>query len=200
MMTRTDIVLATHNQGKVREVKKFFANSSYNILSLADISVDIDVVEDGDTFAANAAKKARQICDATGKMVLADDSGLVIDALDGAPGVDSANYMGRETPYPVRNAKILEMMASMSEEARGARFVCVIAIARPGHGDIMLADGTIEGRIAHEIAGADGFGYDPIFFVPEFGKTMAQMSIDDKNQISHRGMALQNVLEMLEKL
>jgi len=200
MMTRTDIVLATHNQGKVREVKKFFANSSYNILSLADIDVDVDVVEDGDTFAANAAKKARQICDATGKMVLADDSGLVIDALDGAPGVDSANYMGRETPYPVRNAKILEMMASMPEEARGARFVCVIAIARPGHEDIMLADGTIEGRIAYEIAGADGFGYDPIFFVPKFGKTMAQMSIDDKNQISHRGMALQNALEMLGKL
>lgn len=203
MMTKNpsvDIVFATRNAGKIREVREFFANSSFNILSLDDVGVDIHVIEDGDTFEANAQKKAREICNACGMMVLADDSGLVINALDGELGVDSANFMGTNTPYPVRNAKILEMLAGTPEAERTASFVCVIAIARPGIDKVLLERAELHGQIAHAITGEDGFGYDPIFFLPEYGITMAQMDITQKNKISHRGQALRLVLNRLEQL
>ena len=195
-----NIVFATRNAGKIREVRKFFANSFYNILSLDDVGIDINVIEDGATFEENAAKKAREICDACGAaMVLADDSGLMIDALGGAPGVDSANFLGTDTPYSVRNGKILEMLADVAGEARAARFVCVIAIARPGC-DVILERAELHGQIAQEIAGDGGFGYDPIFFLPQYGVTMAQMVLEQKNEVSHRGQALRLVRDRLEKL
>jgi len=156
-------------------------------------------VEDGAAFEENAAKKAREICEACGKLVLADDSGLEIDALNGLPGVDSAYFLGADTPYDIRNAKILKMLEATPPENRGARFVCVIAIARPGH-EIVTVRGEIEGQIALKPAGVAGFGYDPIFYVPKFGKTTAEMDVADKNKISHRGRALALAVKELEKL
>lgn len=200
MIKKRDIVFATRNQGKIKEVQKFFADSSYNILSLDNVGVDIEVIEDGDTFEANAAKKAREVCDASGKMVLADDSGLVIDALDGELGVDSANFLGTDTPYNIRNTKILEMLAGVSENERIARFVCVMAIALPDMDEIVFERAELLGQIAYEISGEGGFGYDPIFFLPKYGVTMAQMDIARKNEISHRGMALRLVRDRLERL
>jgi len=194
-----DIVFATRNVGKIREIKNFFAGSSYNILSLDDIGVDIHVIEDGTTFEENAAKKAREIYDACGKIVLADDSGLMIDALGGDPGVDSANFLGMDTPYPIRNAKILDMLADVPESGRGARFVCVIAIARPDH-DIILERAEMHGTIAHAAAGGDGFGYDPIFYLPQHGLTLAQMDVTQKNKISHRGQALRLAKNRMDSL
>jgi XTP/dITP diphosphohydrolase len=205
MMTNLDIVFATGNSGKIREALGFFANTSFNILSPADVGACVKIVEDGSTFEENAAKKAREICHACGKIVIADDSGLMIDALDGLPGVDSANFLGADTPYSLRNAKILEMLAHVPKTGRGARFVCVIAIARPawpgrlGH-EVILERAELHGQIAHAIAGENGFGYDPIFFLPEYGKTMAQMDIAQKNEISHRGQALRLVRDRLENL
>ena len=196
---KRDIVFATRNAGKINEVREFFANSSFNILSLDDIGVDIHVVEDGTTFEENAQKKAREVCCACRMMVLADDSGLAIDAFDGAPGVDSANFLGTDTPYPVRNAKILKMLADVPEARRTAHFVCVIAIARPGQ-EIVTERAEIHGKIAYKIAGEGGFGYDPIFFLTQYGVTMAQMDMAQKNEISHRGQALKLVRNRLEKL
>jgi len=194
-----DIVFATRNAGKIKEIRHFFADSMYNILSLDDIGVDINVIEDGTTFEENAAKKAREICDTCGKIVLADDSGLMIDALGGEPGVDSANFLGADTPYPVRNAKILDMLADVLEDGRTARFVCVIAIARPGY-DIITERAEMHGTIAYVAAGGDGFGYDPIFYIPQYGKTTAQMDLAQKNEISHRGQALRLAKDRLDKL
>ena len=194
-----DVVFATRNAGKMKEAQKFFANTSFKILSLDDIGVDINIVEDGSTFEENATKKAREICHACGKMVIADDSGLMIDALDGLPGVDSANFLGVDTPYLVRNTKILEMLAHVPEEGRGARFVCVIAIARPER-EIILERAELHGQIAYTLAGENGFGYDPIFFLPQYGITTAQMDMVQKNEISHRGQALRLVRNRLEKL
>ncbi|MDR2183131.1 MAG: RdgB/HAM1 family non-canonical purine NTP pyrophosphatase [Clostridiales bacterium] len=200
MMTKIkDIVFATRNAGKIREVKKFFANSIFGILSLDEAGIDIHVIEDGATFEENAAKKAREICRKCEKIVLADDSGLMIDALDGAPGVDSANFLGADTPYAQRNAKILEMLANVPEDARAARFVCVIAIARPGQ-DIILQRTELHGQIAYAVTGQGGFGYDPIFFLPKYGITMAQMDVAQKNEISHRGQALRLVRSKLEEV
>ena len=195
-----DIVFATRNIGKIKEVKKFFENSPFNILSLDDVGVDINVVEDGNTFEENAAKKAREICHACKKIVMADDSGLMIDALGGAPGVDSADFLGADTPYPVRNAKIIEMLADVGENARAARFVCVLAIAKPSCPKVIFERAELHGQIAHAISGEDGFGYDPIFFLPQYGITMAQMDVAQKNEISHRGQALRLIRGGLEEL
>jgi len=196
-MINNSLVFATRNEGKMREIKEYFQGTKYHILSLDDIDVDIEVVEDGTTFEENAAKKAEEISAATSRIVLADDSGLVIDALEGEPGVDSANFLGRSTPYPVRNAMILNMLAGVTR--RTARFVCVIAIAQRGCKTI-LVKAALEGEIAQEISGDAGFGYDPIFFLPKHGKTMAQMSIIEKNAISHRGQALALTVEALKNI
>ena len=198
-MSATDIVFATRNTGKIREVKEYFTNSLFHILSLDDIGFNASIIEDGDTFEDNAAKKAREVCRACGKIVLADDSGLIIDALNGAPGVDSANFLGADTPYATRNAKILEKMADVPENRRTARFVCVIAIAVPGR-DIVFQRAELHGQIARAVAGDNGFGYDPIFFLPQFGITTAQMDVARKNEISHRGQALRLTRAELEKL
>jgi len=192
-----NITFATRNPGKMREIKEYFQGTKYNILSLDDVGVNIEVVEDGAAFEENAAKKAREICAVTGGIVLADDSGLVIDALDGLPGVDSANFLGTQTPYPTRNAEILKMLTDVPPEKRTARFVCVIAIARPGC-NIVHVKAALEGEIAQEICGNAGFGYDPIFYVPHLGKTTAQLSLAEKNAISHRGQALALAVKALD--
>ncbi len=159
------------------------------IVSMKEAGIDVDIDENGTTFEENALIKARTIMKMTGDIVLADDSGLEIDYFDGAPGVYSARFLGENTSYDVKNQYILDKMENVPEEKRTARFVCVMAAVFPD-GTEVTRRGTIEGMIGYEIAGENGFGYDPIFFVPEYGCMSAQLEPDVKNEISHRGKAL----------
>ncbi len=196
-----DVIFATKNKKKLVEIKAVMADTPFNIISMEDAGIDIDVVEDGMTFEENSIKKSIEIAKITGKTVLADDSGLEIDFLDKAPGVYSARYMGEDTPYSVKNAKILELLKDVPVDQRTARFVCVISACIPDQNyKIITERATIEGRIAYEIAGKGGFGYDPIFFVPEFNMTTAQMPMEQKNSISHRGKALNQMKARLTEL
>lgn len=190
-----EIIFATKNKGKIKEIQAILGHN-YIVKSIEDIGIDIDIVEDGKTFEENAIKKAVEIMKITNKIVLADDSGLEIDYLNGEPGVYSARYMGEDTPYEIKNAKILEMLKDVEEEKRGARFVSVIALAIPGKKPITTR-GTIEGIIAYEMKGENGFGYDPIFYIPELKKTAAELSLEEKNKISHRGKALSEMKKIL---
>jgi len=192
-------ILATNNPDKVRELRALFGVINIEVLSLKDIGLDFIPREDGNTFEANARQKAREVGERLDQnfIIMADDSGLCIDVLGGLPGVDSALYMGRDTPYDIRNAHILEQMRGVPEEKRTARFVCVAACVLP-NGEIISATGTMEGRIALESAGDDGFGYDPIFYLPEYGCTNAQLSMEEKNKISHRGKAMRQMIEMIK--
>lgn len=194
----TKIIFATGNQGKMREIEQIMADMNVEVVSMKDAGIDIDIEENGTTFEANALIKARAIANEAKAIVLADDSGLEIDFLDKAPGVLSARYMGEDTPYEVKNAHILELLKDVQGKDRSARFVCSIAAVFPD-GREFTTYATIEGEIAHESAGENGFGYDPIFFVPEFGKTTAQLSAEEKNKISHRGKALTMMKEILQK-
>jgi XTP/dITP diphosphohydrolase len=166
--------------------------ADFRIISMRDAGIDIDVIEDTGTFEGNAVKKATEIAIASGKPTLADDSGLEIDFLGGEPGVESADYMGRDTPYTVRNAHILKLMEGVTDEKRTARYVCVIAAAFP-NGQVLTARRVFEGVIAREPKGGNGFGYDPIFFVPEYNQTAAEMPPELKNAVSHRGQALRQM-------
>lgn len=166
---------------------------------MEEIGINIDIIEDGKTFEENAIKKAVEIMNITNKIVLADDSGLEIDYLDGEPGVYSARYMGEDTPYEIKNNKILDILKDVEEEKRGARFISVIALAIPQKEPI-TTKGTIEGIIGYEIKGENGFGYDPIFYIPELKMTAAELSIEEKNKISHRGKALKQMKKILEKM
>lgn len=198
------LIMATGNQNKVREIREMLDGSSLTILSLKDAGIEVDIDENGTTFEENAVIKAETIRDLTGQMVLADDSGLMIDAMDGAPGVYSSRFMGEDTSYDIKNAAILKEMEEVPEEERGARFVCAMALAFPEKDGVnketQVFRGVFEGRIAYEIAGENGFGYDPIFFVPEENMTSAEMSPEAKNKVSHRGKALQQVVSALKKL
>lgn len=193
------IIMATGNENKVTEIREMLEGSGLEIVSLkaAEISADID--ENGATFEENAVIKAESIRDLTGRVVLADDSGLEIDYLGGAPGVHSARFMGEDTSYDIKNAAILEKLAGVPEEKRGARFVCAMAIAYPD-APTKVFRGVFEGRIAQRSAGSNGFGYDPIFFVPEHGCTSAELTPEEKNAVSHRGKALALAAEELKKL
>ena len=190
------IVFATSNAGKMREIREILKDLGAEILSMKEAGVDIDIVEDGDTFAANALIKAKAVWEKTGGIVLADDSGLVIDALNGEPGVYSARYMGEKTSYEIKNWNLIHRLDGVPEKKRTARFVCVIAAVLPD-GRTLTAEGTMEGVIAHEPAGAGGFGYDPILMLPEYGKTSAEITMDEKNAISHRGKALRAMKKRL---
>ncbi len=192
------IIFATKNKGKIREINAIMADMGVKILSMEEAGITIDVVEDGETFEENAKKKAVEIMKACGKITLADDSGLEVDYLEKAPGVYSARYLGEDTPYEVKNNHILSLLDGVAEEKRRARFVSVIAAAFPD-GRVLTARGTIEGIIGHERKGNNGFGYDPIFFVPEFGMTTAEMTPEQKNEVSHRGKALRKMKGMLQK-
>ncbi len=190
------IILATRNKGKIREMQALMQDFGIQVLSVSDVPDVPDVVEDGETFLDNAFKKAREIAEATGIMALADDSGLVVDALDGAPGVYSARYSGEDATDEKNNEKLLEELRAVPEEQRTARFKCVMVLYHPS-GEWISAEGSCEGRIAFEPSGDQGFGYDPVFFVPSLNRTMAQLSRDEKNAISHRGNALRTLRDML---
>ncbi len=188
------MIFATKNKGKIKEIKQILPD--FDILSMEDAGISIDIIEDGKTFIENAIKKASEIAKISGKIALADDSGLEIDFLNGTPGIHSARYLGENTPYVEKNNHILHEMENVPEQQRTARFVCAIAAVFP-NGKIITAQDTIEGRIAFESKGTNGFGYDPIFFVPELGKTTAELSPEQKNAISHRGKALQKMKQLL---
>lgn len=193
----TKIIFATGNQGKMREIKQIMEDMDVEVVSMKEAGIFADIEENGTTFEENALIKARAIANESNTIVLADDSGLEIDFLDKAPGVLSARYMGEDTPYEVKNAHILELLKEVQGKARSARFVCAIAAVFPD-GREFTTYATIEGEIAYKSAGENGFGYDPIFFVPEFGKTTAELSPDEKNKISHRGKALNMMKEILK--
>lgn len=192
------IVFATGNEGKMREVRLILQDLGFPVLSMKEAGVSLDIEENGTTFAENAMIKARAVWEKTGGIVLADDSGLVVDYLGGEPGVYSARYLGEDTSYEIKNQAIIDRLADAKEEERTARFVSAIAAVLPD-GSELVTEGTVEGLIAHEPAGNGGFGYDPIFYLPERGMTTAQLSPEEKNQISHRGKALEAMKEKLRE-
>ena len=190
------IIFATGNEGKMKEIREILGDLGYEILSMKEAGVDVDIVEDGETFEENAIIKATTVMKATGSIVLADDSGLEVDYLNKEPGVMSARYMGENTSYRIKNQIIIDRLDGVPDEKRTARFVCVIAAAFPD-GRLETRRGTIDGRIAYEPAGENGFGYDPIFYYPEKKMTTAQLSPEEKNKVSHRGKALRLIKEVL---
>ena len=192
------ILFATGNQGKMKEVREILADLGVEVISMREAGVSAEIVEDGETFEENAVIKARTIMELTGEVTLADDSGLEIDALGGEPGVYSARYMGEDTSYHIKNNNLIRRLSQVPRQQRTARFVCSIAAAFPD-GEIITTDGVIEGLIGYEEAGENGFGYDPIFVVPQLGCTTAQLSDEQKNEISHRGKALRKMKEELRK-
>ena len=194
------IVFATGNEGKMREVRLILQDLGFPVLSMKEAGVSLDIEENGTTFAENAMIKARAVWEKTGGIVLADDSGLVVDYLGGEPGVYSARYLGDDTSYEIKNQAIIDRLADAKEEERTARFVSAIAAVLPD-GSELVTEGTVEGLIAHEPAGNGGFGYDPIFYLPEYGVTSAEIPIEKKNEISHRGKALEAMkIKLRERL
>ncbi|MGH2505620.1 MAG: RdgB/HAM1 family non-canonical purine NTP pyrophosphatase [Ktedonobacterales bacterium] len=195
------LVIATTNPHKVEEFRALLAGAPFSFVGLAELGVTHDVPETGATFEENAIIKARAYAEITGLLTLADDSGLEIDALDGAPGIYSARWAGPDVPYETRNRMLVDRLSGLPDERRGARYQCVIAIAAPPpRGLIGVAEGVFEGRIAREPAGSGGFGYDPIFYVPAQGRTVGQMTAAEKHAISHRALAARAALPMLERL
>jgi XTP/dITP diphosphohydrolase len=194
---KMNIVLATTNKKKIEEIKKIFGpmDTASRIYTLDDFPAMEDVVEDGDTFEANAIKKAKQIASATGMTALADDSGLAVDALDGAPGVYSARYAGEDADDKANNDKLLDALKDIPEEKRGAQFVCCIAFASAEETNTFM--GYVKGRIGTEPKGSSGFGYDPLFYPEGSNKTFAEMGKKDKNAISHRANALKELQQYL---
>lgn len=196
----TKIIVATGNQNKMKEIREIIKRDDIEFVSLKDEGLqDIEIVEDGKTFEKNAVIKAKTIADITKNIVIADDSGLEVDYLDKAPGVYSARYMGEDTPYTIKNNHIIELLKDAKGEERSARFVCVIACVMPD-GETFTTRGTIEGRIGYEEKGENGFGYDPIFYLPERGCTTAELPPEQKNEISHRGRALKAMYKKLEDI
>ena len=192
------IVFATGNAGKMKEIKMILGDLGMPVVSMKEAGIEADIVEDGTSFAENAQIKASAVFEKCHDIVLADDSGLVIDYLNGEPGIYSARYLGKDTSYRVKNANLVQRLEGVPDEKRSARFVCAIAAVLPD-GRELSTRGTIEGRIGYEEKGLNGFGFDPIFYVPEIGKYTAELSDEDKNRISHRGKALRAMREELEK-
>jgi XTP/dITP diphosphohydrolase len=193
------IVIATRNQGKGREFEKLLTPLGFEIEDLSSYTDLPDVIEDGTTFEENAIKKAVEIQKQIGKLVLADDSGLCVDYLDGAPGVYSARYAGEPSNDLCNNEKLMLALENVPMEQRDARFVCVLALAIPGQ-EPWIVRGECQGKIAKEPVGSNGFGYDPLFYLPQFGKTMAQLLPEQKNEISHRAKALTLLADKLSTL
>ena len=216
----TKIIFATGNKDKMREIREIIADCDVEIYSMKEAGINIDIVEDGDTFEANSTIKAKAISDYIsgrgmseeqkddswkavsekykGAIVLADDSGLEIDYLNKEPGVYSARYMGEDTSYDIKNQNLIDRLEGVEKDKRTARFVCAIAAVLPD-GEVLVSRETMEGYIGWEIAGENGFGYDPIFYLDEFGCSSAELSREQKNAISHRGKALAGIKKLLRK-
>lgn len=215
------IIVATGNEHKLNEIREIWSDPDIRLISMKEAGIDVEIIENGTTFEENAVIKARTVAQAGNCIALADDSGLVVDAMDGEPGIHSARYMGRDTSYVVKNNAIIDQVneycrqkedgqgevsdrpGSLSDGTpgphRSARFVCAVAAAWPD-GTVKTVTGVMEGRIGYEIAGVNGFGYDPIFFLPEFGRTSAEISPEEKNAVSHRGKAFRKMQEVFEDL
>ena len=195
------IIFATGNEGKMREIREILRDVDAEILSMKEAGIDTEIEENGTTFEENAIIKAKSVAAAaaqTGAVVLADDSGLEIDYLNKEPGIYSARYLGEETPYAVKNKNLIDRLEGVPDNKRTARFVCAIAAVWPD-GEVVTTRGVIEGRIDYETKGQGGFGYDPIFYVPEYGCTTAELSAEQKNRVSHRGRALEAMKAELKK-
>ncbi|RHN13545.1 RdgB/HAM1 family non-canonical purine NTP pyrophosphatase [Dorea formicigenerans] len=199
------IIFATGNKNKMIEIRMILADLGCKILSQKEAGIQADVVEDGQTFEENALIKATTIANIARKMpeyknavVLADDSGLEIDALNKEPGIYSARYMGEDTSYDIKNQALIDRLEGVPDEKRTARFVCAIAAALPD-GSTEVVRGTMEGRIGYEITGENGFGYDPIFYLPQFGCSSAELEPEKKNELSHRGEGLRKMRKVLEE-
>lgn len=192
------IIFATGNEGKMKEIRLILADLPVEVVSMKEAGIDVNIVEDGDTFEENALIKATTIRDLTGELVLADDSGLEVDYMDKAPGVYSARFLGEHTSYTIKNQYIIDKLKDVRGSERSARFVCVIAAAFP-NGQTRTCRGTIEGEIGYKPAGANGFGYDPIFYVPEYGCSTAELSPEVKNKVSHRGKALEAMKSVVKE-
>ena len=193
------IVFATGNAGKMREIREILGDLGCEILSMKEAGATPEIEENGKSFAENAEIKARAVWNCTGGIVLADDSGLVVDYIGGEPGILSARYLGEDTSYEIKNQAIIDRLKDAEGGERSARFVCNIAGVLPD-GRVIHTEATMEGLIAKESAGCGGFGYDPILYLPEFGKTSAEITMEQKNQISHRGKALSAMKEELRKV
>ncbi|MDE6212127.1 MAG: XTP/dITP diphosphatase [Lachnospiraceae bacterium] len=199
------IIFATGNQGKMREIRAILEDMKWDVVSMKEAGIDPEIEENGATFTENAVIKAQTVADALAVekkvrecVVLADDSGLVIDCLNGEPGIYSARYLGEVTPFSEKSADLLRRMKDVQEEDRTARFVCAIAAVFPD-GEVVTTEGIVEGRIGYELKGDNGFGYDPIFYLPEYGRTAAELTDEEKNQISHRSRALELMKAELKK-
>lgn len=198
------IIFATGNEGKMREIRSILEGMKVqgeetNVLSMKEAGIELSINEDGKSFEENAMIKAKAVAEfAKDAIVLADDSGLAIDYLNGEPGIYSARYLGEDTSYHIKNANLIERLEGVPDEKRTARFVCAIAAVLPA-GDALSETGVVEGIIGYEEKGENGFGYDPIFYLPSFGKTTAELTEDEKNEISHRGKALRAIRRQLEK-
>ena len=190
------IILASNNKDKVKEVKEIL--KGYDIISMKEAGIDVDIEENGTTFEENALIKARAIMKLTGQRTMADDSGLEIDYLNKAPGVYSARFMGHDTSYDIKNKALIQKLEGVKGSDRSGRFVCAIAVCFPDGREIVKR-GTMEGLIAEEIKGDNGFGYDPIVYLPEYGRTSGELAPEEKNKISHRGKALALIKEELDK-
>lgn len=196
----TKIIFATGNQDKMREIREIMADMDVEIQSMKEAGIQVDIVEDGETFEDNARIKAQTIANYTDAIVLADDSGLEIDYLNKEPGVYSARYMGENTSYTIKNQALLDRLQGVPKEKRTARFVCAIAAVLPDK-EVLVTRQTMEGYIGNETEGENGFGYDPIFYLDEFGCSSAALTREQKNAISHRGKALRAMRDLLlEKL
>lgn len=193
------IIFATGNNKKMEEVRMIMAGLKAEIISLKQAGIKADIEENGNSFEENAIIKAKAVMEMTGQIVLADDSGLEVDYLNKEPGIYSARYAGENTPYSIKNQMIIDRLKGVAEEKRTARFVCVIAAAFPD-GSVITKRGTMEGRIGYQEKGEYGFGYDPIFYIPEYQCTSAQLTPEQKNKLSHRGKALRRMKEKLLEL
>ena len=190
------IIFATGNKDKMREIREILKDTGLQVLSMKEAGVPVSVEENGKTFEENALIKARALCKAINEIAAADDSGLEIDYLNKEPGVYSARYMGEDTSYHIKNASLIKRLEGVADEKRTARFVCAVAVVFPDGREAVLRR-TMEGRIGYEEKGENGFGYDPIFYLPEYGCTSAELPPEEKNRISHRGKALEAIKVIL---
>lgn len=193
------IIFATGNEDKMREIRMILADLDLPIVSMKEAGVSARIVEDGTSFLENAVIKAKTVMEQTGEIAMADDSGLVIDYLGGEPGIYSARYMGEDTSYEIKNANLIGRLEGVEDERRSARFTCAIACALPD-GRILTSEASMEGRIGHESRGENGFGYDPIFYLPEYGCYSAELAPEKKNELSHRGKALRQMEKKLREV